>query len=257
MPRPGDAHARAAFEDERVKTSNLKIIGAGLPRTGTSSLKAALDRLGFGPTYHMFELMQHPEHLERWRPVMNRESSDWDKVFAGYHSAVDFPASIYWREMAEAYPDAKVILTVRDPRRWHESIRGMGPQAPIDGDLDMAAVLERMPEQMRKFGDLMTLTNDAAQRMLGDDFGLGGQMDEETSVELFERHVENVRSALPEDRLLVFQASDGWAPLCEFLGVEAPVDEPYPHLNDAKTLQRIFATLMESNELVSPFEPTK
>jgi hypothetical protein len=199
--------------------------------------------------------MQHPEHAERWRPVVSGESSDWDSVFAGYDSAVDFPASIYWQELAEAYPDAKVILSVRDPRRWHKSIGSMGPQMPVDGDADMAAIMERMPERMRRFGELMPLMNDAAQRMLGEGFGLGQQMDEETAVEIFERHTENVRATIPAGRLLVFQASDGWGPLCEFLGVEAPVDEPYPHLNDAETLQRMFATMVETNELVSPFEP--
>lgn len=233
----------------------MKIIGAGLPRTGTSSLKAALERLGFGPSYHMFELMQHLEHIERWRPVMSGEAPDWDSVFAGYHSAVDFPASIYWRELAEAYPEAKVILTVRDPRRWHTSIGSMGSQMPVGGDVDMTALREQMPAQMRGFLELMPLMDGAARRMLGEGFGLGNKMDEETAVEIFERHTEAVRSALPADRLLVFQASDGWGPLCEFLGVEAPVDESYPHLNDAKTLQRMFATMMETNELVLPFEP--
>jgi hypothetical protein len=231
----------------------MKIIGAGLPRTGTSSLKSALERLGFGPTYHMFELMQHPEHAERWRPVLTGEAADWDHVFAGYDSAVDFPASVYWQELAEAYPDAKVILTVRDPRRWHASVSSMTWPSPPAGD--GPPDLGRVPEGMRRMFEVLPLLNGAAQRMLGADFTLGSQMDEEKAVEIFERHVENVRSALPADRLLVFEASDGWGPLCEFLGVEAPADDPYPHLNDADTLQRIFATLMESDELHTPFEP--
>jgi hypothetical protein len=233
----------------------MKIIGAGLPRTGTSSLKSALERLGFGPTYHMFELMQHPEHTDRWRPVLNGERADWDRVFAGYDSAVDFPASIYWRELAEAYPDAKVILTVRDPHRWHASVSSMAQPDEATGEARLPD-LERMPERMRKIFEVMPLMNEAAQRMLGADFSLGSQMDEDKAVEIFERHVENVRSTLPADRLLVFQASDGWGPLCEFLGVEAPLDESYPHLNDADTLKRMFATLLESDELVTPFEPT-
>jgi hypothetical protein len=103
----------------------------------------------------------------------------------------------------------------------------------------------------------MPLVNEAAQGMLGEEFGLDKELDEETAVEIFERHTENVRAALPADRLLVFQATDGWGPLCEFLGVEAPVDEPYPHLNDTETLQRNFATMMETNELISPYEPNK
>lgn len=231
----------------------MRIIGAGLPRTGTSSLKAALDRLGFGPTYHMFELMQYPEHVDRWRPVLNQESSDWAGVFAGYDSAVDFPASIYWQELAEAYPDAKVILTVRDPYRWYESIRSMAP-ADLSANGDISSMGERMPERMRALFGLMPLMNVAAQRMLGPDFALGNQMSEEQAVKIFEQHVQNVRSALPADRLLVFEASEGWGPLGEFLGVDVPADEPYPHLNDAKSIQRMFSTLIESDELVLPFE---
>ncbi len=118
-----------------------------------------------------------------------------------------------------------MILTVRDPGRWHKSIGSMFPQMPGDGDVDVAAMMERMPAQMRWFGELGPLMDEAAQRMLGEGFGLGKQ------------------------------ASAGWGPLCEFLGVEAPVDEPYPHLNDAATLQRMFATMTETNKLVSPFEP--
>ncbi|MBE1878918.1 sulfotransferase family protein [Myceligenerans pegani] len=221
----------------------MKIIGAGLPRTGTSSLKAALDRLGFGPCYHMFELMRHPEHVERWRAVFGQESPDWGDVFAGYRSAVDFPAAIYWRELAEAYPEAKVVLTVRDPRRWYESV-----------STGMATVPDRMPGRMGQLAELVPHLNDAARRMLGDGFGLGVPMDEEKAVEIFERHVEHVRSALPADRLLVFAATDGWGPLCEFLGVDPPAGEPYPHLNDAETLRRMFTTMAESDELVTPFE---
>lgn len=233
----------------------MKIIGAGLPRTGTSSLKAALDRLGFGPTYHMFELMQNPAHVDRWRPVLNRELADWESVFAGYESAVDFPTSIYWRELAEAYPDAKVVLTVRDPRRWHKSIGSMRSQTSADGGFDIAAAMERMSPQIQSLFALMPQVDDAARRMLGPDFTMAdGPMAQDRAAEIFERHTENVRAALPADRLLVFQATDGWGPLCEFLGVEVPADEPYPHLNDTATLQRMFATMTERNELVSPFE---
>lgn len=235
----------------------MKIIGAGLPRTGTSSLKAALERLGFGPTYHMFELLGNPEHAERWRPVFDRESADWERVFAGYDSAVDFPASIYWQELAEAYPDAKVILTVRDPHRWHQSVSGMVPPDLADGQAAAGpggALQDQVPERMRAMFELMPVMSEAAQRMLGEEFSIATPMEEQTAVEIFERHIENVRSALPADRLLVFQASDGWGPLCEFLGVEAPADEPYPHLNDAATIQRMFTTLKESDELLLPFD---
>ncbi|WP_051298478.1 sulfotransferase family protein [Arthrobacter castelli] len=224
----------------------LKVIGAGLPRTGTSSLKAALERLGFDPCYHMFELMQNPQHIERWKSVMTGDSPDWDRVFAGYRAAVDFPASIYWQELSRAYPDAKIILTVRDPKRWHASVRNAFPD-PSEMDLD------RIPEPLQGFSDLMPLMSRAAQERLGLALPHGNSMTDEEAVQAFNAHTDRVRATAPSDRLLMFSARDGWGPLCDFLGVEAPVDEPFPHLNDTETMQRMFTTMEESNTVTSPF----
>jgi len=224
----------------------LKVIGAGLPRTGTSSLKAALERLGFGPSYHMFELMKNPQHIERWKPAMAGEPTDWDQVFAGYQAAVDFPASIFWQELSQVYPEAKIILTVRDPKRWHASVRSAFPD-PSEMDAD------DIPEPMRGFADLMPLMSSAAKERLGGVWDPSRSVTEEEAVQVFNAHTERVRATAPADRLLVFSASDGWGPLCDFLGVEAPVDEAFPHLNDTETMQRMFATMKQSNEVVSPF----
>ncbi|MEV4897563.1 sulfotransferase family protein, partial [Nonomuraea sp. NPDC055795] len=108
----------------------LNVIGAGFPRTGTSSMKAALERLGFGPCYHMFEILTHPGHVDRWLPAAEGRALDWDHVLKGYRSAMDWPASHFWREQAEAYPDAKVVLTVRDPVRWRTSMQALISNAP-------------------------------------------------------------------------------------------------------------------------------
>lgn len=224
----------------------MQVIGAGLPRTGTSSLKAALERLGFGPCYHMFELMQNPEHVERWRPVLSGEPARWDQVFDGYQSAVDFPASMYWRELADAYPQAKIILTVRDPHRWHASTQNAFTPPP---GVDMTD----FPAPLRDLGSIMPLLRDEAKKILGSQWEFAEAMDEEYAVEAFTQHTARVRDALPSDRLLVFEASQGWGPLCEFLGVEVPTDEPFPHLNDSKTMQDMFTTMEESETLVTPF----
>jgi len=99
----------------------LKVIGAGLPRTGTTSMKAALERLGFGPCYHMFEIFTNPDHADRWLPIASGAKVDWARVFDGYQSTQDWPASHFWRELAVAYPEAKVVLTIRDPHAWYPS----------------------------------------------------------------------------------------------------------------------------------------
>ncbi|MGH8246419.1 MAG: sulfotransferase family protein, partial [Gammaproteobacteria bacterium] len=99
----------------------LKVIGAGFGRTGTMSIKFALERIGFGPCYHMMEVMPHPQAVSQWARLARGEQSDWDGIFKGYAATVDWPACTYWRELAEYYPDATVILSVRDPARWFES----------------------------------------------------------------------------------------------------------------------------------------
>ncbi|MCF6476972.1 sulfotransferase family protein, partial [Nonomuraea sp. MG754425] len=108
----------------------LEIIGAGFPRTGTFSLKAALERLGFGPCYHMFEILTHPSHVDRWLPLTGGRPIAWDQALDGYHATLDWPASHLWREQAETYPDAKVILTVRDPHQWYASMQTLITNGP-------------------------------------------------------------------------------------------------------------------------------
>lgn len=218
----------------------LTVIGAGLPRTGTTSLKAALERLGFGPCHHMFELLQHPEQADRWRPVMTGESPDWERVFEGYRSAVDVPTAIYWRELAQAYPSAKIILTVRDPYRWHASVQNaLTLTRPADAGtvpVTLQAMASGFPTNLAK----------EMQKLLGVEWQLGAPIDESYAVEAFNRHVAEVKAALPPGRLLVFEAGQGWGPLCDFLGVDAPTDEPFPHLNDTQTMQRFLQDMFET-----------
>src|SRR5881409_1359905 len=104
-------------------TEELTVIGAGMPRTGTTSTKAALERLGFGPCYHMFEIIKNPDHVDRWLPAATGQPLDWERVLRGYRATQDWPASHFWREQAAAYPEAKVVLTVRDPHSWFISFR--------------------------------------------------------------------------------------------------------------------------------------
>jgi sulfotransferase family protein len=232
----------------------LKVIGAGLPRTGTTSLKAALERLGFGPCYHMFEILAHPDHVDRWLPFATGMPMDWNRVFDGYQSSQDWPASHFWREQADAYPHAKVILTVRDPHRWYASFQNLISNAPGQNPAD------NVPDAIHPVIDAMTRLRPVIARIgqstFGGDWRSGPDLpDEEQAVQVFRRHVTTVRESLPADRLLIFDVREGWQPLCRFLNVEPPTGEPFPHLNDSEAMQTMFDQLMTEGHMTPPFNP--
>lgn len=206
--------------------SGLRVIGAGFGRTGTLSLKRALDELGFGPTYHMEELVRHPSHVARWREVAATGGADWSRVFAGYRSGVDFPVSCAWRELADAYPEAKVVLTVRDPERWWASTAAT-----------IFPARSMFPGWLRRIvpiADQYLAMND---ELVWDGIFDGRFAEQAHAIEVFERHVRDVQAAIPADRLLTFDVADGWAPLCRFLGVPEPTS-PFPRVNDTASMRR-------------------
>ncbi|MFD1933639.1 sulfotransferase family protein [Nonomuraea mangrovi] len=232
----------------------LHVIGAGLPRTGTSSMKAALERLGVGPCYHMFEILTKPDHVDRWLPVLSGEPVDWDEVLDGYRSTQDWPASHFWREQAAAYPGAKVVLTVRDPHGWYLSMRQLianGPGRDLPDDLPEPAAT--VFGSMRRLAPVMEL-------IVASTFGEGysfrtGMPEEEVAVAAFHRHVAAVKESLPADRLLVFDVREGWEPLCRFLDVAVPSGEPFPHLNDSEAIKKTMERLVQGGDITSPFGP--
>lgn len=187
----------------------LRVIGSGLGRTGTLSTKLALEQLGFAPCHHMVEVFMHPETIPLWVAAGDGRP-DWDAIFDGYASMVDHPGCGYWRELMDHYPDAKVLHTVRDPDKWFDST-----QATIFNP-DRPPPPEGTP--MRAFFDQL--------------YGwYGGDMhDRAFMTDFFRRHTEAVVAGVPKDRLLVFEVAQGWAPLCDFLGVAAP-DTPFPREN--------------------------
>lgn len=188
----------------------LKIIGAGYGRTGTASLKTALERLGFGPCHHMSEVLPSPERIDLWRRIGEGEPL-WDRAFQGYSSTVDWPSCTHWRALMDHYPDAKVILSRRDPARWFESVN--------------TTILEKRVCQA-------IATTPMGPMLEANIWSLfkGRMEDRDYMMAAFERHCEEVVRTVPKGRLLVFEARAGWGPLCEFLGVDAP-SEPFPHLN--------------------------
>lgn len=191
----------------------LKVIGAGLGRTGTMSLKLALEALGFGPCYHMIEVFKNPAAPGLWEEVADGKPPQWETIFQGYDSTVDWPNATYYRELAEAYPDAKVILTERDPEDWFRST-----QATIFAQ-DMTKAPSNPFESM-------------VRKVVGGMFDLR-MHDHDHVIEVFRRHNAEVRRVIPADRLLVYFAADGWAPLCDFLGVPVP-DAPMPKVNSTE-----------------------
>jgi uridine kinase len=227
LVRPS-ATGSARVSEGRVTSapSGLLVVGAGFGRTGTLSLKRALDELGFGPTYHMEEMFKHPSHVARWREFAATGSMSWDRLFASYRSGVDFPVSCAWRELADAYPDAKVVLTVRDPQRWWESTA-----ATIFGARDM------FPPWLRRLVPLTGAFLAMNEELIWDGIFDGRFPDRRHAVGVFERHIAEVQATVPVDRLLTFAVADGWGPLCEFLGVPEPVT-PFPHANDTVRMRR-------------------
>ena len=202
----------AAWEDV---TLGLKIIGAGVGRTGTHSLKLALNQLGLGPTYHMEEIIFDMQRkLPQWQAVVAGKP-DWAAIFEGYNSAVDWPTASYYRELHAAYPDAKFILTHRTTDSWLDSFSGTIYQILSD--------LEQAPEPMRPWLRMVVKALAKAGFELG--------RDREQLGAAFEAHNAAVKAAIPAPRLLVFQAKDGWEPLCGFLGKSVP-DEPFPRTNN-------------------------
>ncbi|MEV7966086.1 sulfotransferase family protein [Sphaerisporangium sp. NPDC088356] len=201
----------------------LQIIGAGFGRTGTMSLRAALQRLGFTPCYHFTELLTHPEHLPHWISAAGGTPGAWRAPLEGYAATTDWPCVAFWRELFEANPQAKVILTSRDADTWYESMATTIFRVIAEG-------VPEPPERFRSLPDGERLAEFARAIVAGRSFG-GDIADREHVMACFERHNAEVRQVVPRERLLDYQVSRGWKPLCDFLGVPVPA-ESFPRLND-------------------------
>lgn len=200
----------------------IEVIGAGFGRTGTMSLKLALEKLGFDKCYHMYELLQHPDHVGLWHQATRGEPVDWHALFQGYRATVDWPSCNFWEAQLEQFPDARVVLSERDPERWYDSV--MNTIYP--GSLRRR---ESADPADRAWADM-------AFELIWDGTFHGRIEDREHAIDVYLAHNEYVKSHAPADRLLVFEASQGWEPLCAFLGTPVP-DEPYPRVNTTEEFQ--------------------
>jgi hypothetical protein len=190
----------------------LRVVGAGLGRTGTMSLKVALERLLGAPCYHMIEVFAHPEHLPAWHGAARGIMPDWRMLLAGYGAAVDWPAAAFWPELSAAFPDAVVLLSVRDPQSWWQSAsQTIFPGIEKQSGTDWHAMIEEL------FAERFTRALD----------------DPAAAMAAFERHNARVRESVPARRLVEWRAGDGWEPLCVALDVPIP-NEPFPHTNTSE-----------------------
>ena len=213
----------------------MKIIGAGFGRTGTTSLKAALETLGFGPSYHLTEVFTHPEHGRFWEAARRGERVDWAGFLSGHEITVDWPACAFYAELMEAFPEAPVILTVRDPEGWYRStfstIYGIHRISSGPPPVRLALALAGL------FAPGVTGVARLADEIVWNETFEGRFEDRAHAIETYQRHNEEVRRRVSPERLLVFDVREGWEPLCDFLGVEVPY-EPFPHLNDTREMRR-------------------
>lgn len=194
----------------------LSVIGAGFGRTGTYSLNLALEMIGLGPCHHMADVNMSSEQKAFFRAAGSGEPVDWDAVYADYKSAVDWPTAYFWRELAEHFPDAKIILTVRNSGDWYKS--AASTILAMSSGADPAS-----------FGEAVV-----GQKVFG------GRTDDQTHcIEVLEANTADVIDGIPPERLLVYQVSEGWPKLCGFLGVPVPA-EPFPTTNTTSEFRARF-----------------
>lgn len=208
----------------------IKVIGAGYGRNGTLSLKQALEKLGFDKCYHMMELDQSKDEDLAWLKLNRGEPVDFEKLFEGYQASVDWPSCNFWREQMAAYPDAKVILSERDPEAWYASI--------------MKTIYPMSVSMREHAGEdpLWQRRSEMVFELIWDGLFDGRLDDKDHVIGVYLAHNQQVKAEVPAGKLLVFESSLGWEPLCEFLDVPVP-DEPYPRTNSSEE----FAEMMKEN----------
>ena len=202
----------------------LSVIGIGFPRTGTMSLKLALEQLGYGPCYHMIEVFDRLDDIALWQQALDGEA-DWHPLYAGFQSTCDAPGCHFWRELIEEFPSAKCILTIRDADSWYASFRD--------------TVFEVISHQDELADERHRAVQDLARDVILDRMLEGRFEDRTRAIELYERHNRAVQEQIDPSRLLILHIEDGWQPLCDFLDTSIPT-EPFPHINTRNEFRERF-----------------
>lgn len=201
----------------------MKIIGAGFGRTGTTSLQAALVQLGFDPCYHMSEVFNHAGHDKIWAAAYDGKPTDWHAFLGNYQAGLDYPICNFYKELMEVYPDAKVLLSVRDSDRWYEST------------LTTIYKLNHTPKWLWALVPPVGRVNRLASDYVWGRLYGGRFEDKDFAIGVYEQHIADVKATVPVEKLLVFNVKEGWEPLCRFLDCPVP-DAPFPHLNDRQQI---------------------
>lgn len=206
----------------------LEVVGAGFGRTGTQSLKLALEELGVGPCYHMMEVFGNTEHIPLWAAATRGETPDWDALFANYRSTVDWPGCAFWRDLAAKNPNARILLSYRDSDDWYDSFHNT---------IYQAMTRDPPPEPA------WVAVHHEMTRQLVLEQALGGRPDDRAhAIRCYEDHNEAVRSEVASDRLILHEVGAGWEPLC--IGLNLPVpDKPYPKTNNTKEFRERMALM--------------
>lgn len=206
----------------------LRLINTGLGRTGTTSLKVALERLGYGPCYHMFDIVNDSDRLQQWEEVVcDGQRPDWKMLFDGFTSVVDGPSAVYHKDITQTFPEAKVILTIRDSEEWYRSTYDTLYQFAVR-NRESPPEPGSMPARMYRF----------VNTMVWDGLFGGRFADKGYAIDVFRRHNEEVANSVAPGNLLTYDVRQGWQPLCAFLGVPVPAED-FPHANDGESMRRV------------------
>ncbi|KKB10448.1 hypothetical protein VE25_17905 [Devosia geojensis] len=197
----------------------LEIIGPGFGRTGTNSLKVALEHLGFGPVHHMFEVRDNPHLLPPWEDYARGRAIDWEKAFPDYRAQVDWPGAACWRELVRDFPNAWVILTVRDPDDWFDSVQ--------------ATIVRHISSRGTHSDPYLNALTEMANSVVNEGVFGGRITDRAHATRVFLDHIDAVKAEVEPGRLLVYNVVEGWEPLCAFLGCAVPAIT-FPKLNSSK-----------------------
>ena len=198
--------------------TDIKVIGAGMWRTGTVSLKAALEQLMDQPCHHMTELISHPGTAVDWLTIVQGRPANWDRLLNGYAATLDWPSMAFWRELSEYYPKAKVLLSVRDPEDWWNSIS--------------QTVLVSAPTLQTAKSPWELLVANLFEKKF-----IGRHPTKDQAIQAYLKHNDEVRETISSDRLIEWSINDGWQPLCQALGYPVPKND-FPHLNTAEDYRK-------------------
>ena len=205
----------------------MKLIGAGMPRTGTLTQKVALEMLGLGPCYHMVDVLADLDQAKLWQRALDGEAP-WEQIFDGFNSTVDWPGGYFYRELIDVYPEAKVLLSVREPQAWERSMRETVWAVRHGESLVrlLSSAQAHVNEQWRGFLEMI-------DRLVWEGEGTfaSGHAEPQQLIDTMIRHNREVEEVVPSERVLVWDVKEGWERLCEFLGVPVP-QQPFPHVND-------------------------